>query len=150
MFLEATTPIIPTSSSGELSTSSPIFYRPGSPGPEFYYFQAFQVTATLPGEYKFTTSSSFDTRGYFYQTSFDPSDPTVNLMVQDDDSGTGLQFRIQAYLQAGQTYVLVVTTHREYITGNFSVLATGPTTLTINTITPSTSRPITTRKFAFL
>ena len=28
-----------------------------------------------------------DTFGYFYDTSFNPSDPEANLIIEDDDSG---------------------------------------------------------------
>ena len=132
---------------GALTSSSSIFYRPQSFTPDYQYFQALQVTVSTPGIYFFTSNSTIDTRGYFYQNSFDPSNSSANLVTDNDDSGGLLQFRIQVYLQSGRTYVLVVTTHREYIMGNFSVSAAGPAFASLTAITPSTSQPITIRKF---
>ena len=92
-----------------------------------------------------------DTMGYFYDTSFDPSTPWVNLITEDDDDGDiHLQFRIQAYLQVGHIYILVVTTHRKSVTGSFAVSAVGPGAIRLVSIIPSTSRPITTCKLLFL
>lgn len=134
---------------GSLSTNSLIFYRPGGNAHDYYYYQAIQIAVSTNGPYIFTSNGSIDTRGYFYLGSFDPSDPTVHLITSDDDSGDGFQFRIQAFLHAGSTYILVVTTHREYATGNFGLLALGPASVNLMTIIPTTSRPITTSKFLF-
>lgn len=145
--LASTTPSIPTTFPGQLSETSQIFYRPDSSTSGFYYFQAFQITVSTFGVYKLRSVSTFDTRGYLYQNSFDSSDPKINLLKENDDGGTQMQFLIEADLQSGRVYVLVVTTHRENIKGNFSVLVTGPNTVMLTSITPSTSRPITMRKY---
>ena len=85
-----------------------------------------------------------DTIGYLYDTSFDPSDPLMNFITEDDDDGDILlQFRIKVYLQSGRTYILVVTTHSEYTAGDFSVSCMGPASINFMFITPTTSRPIT-------
>ena len=138
---------MPSSYGGVLTFNSPVFDRPEGNIDYYYHFQALQVTVSTSGTYIFTSNSDIDTRGYFYQTSFDPSDPTMNLVIEDDDSSSYLQFRIQVYLQSGRTYILVVTTHREYAVGSFSVSAIGPASVSFMSITASTSRPIITRKF---
>ena len=132
---------------GELSTTSAIFYRPGSTTDSFHYFQAIQVTVPTAGTYTLRSISAIDTRGYFYRNSFDPSTPSVNLFTDDDDSGGQQQFLIRVNLEPGNTYVLVVTTHREAVTGNFSVTAVGPDLASLTSITPSTSQPLVARKF---
>jgi hypothetical protein len=146
----ATLPVA-ASYAGELSTNSPIFYRPQSlTTNDYHYFQALQVTVSTAGTYVFRSHSGIDTRGYFYDSPFDPSNPSVNLIADNDDGGGQLQFRIEIYLVPGRTYDLVVTTHRQYVTGNFSVTAAGLGSVTLMSITPSTSHPITTRKFLII
>jgi hypothetical protein len=127
-----------------------MFIRPDSFLNNYYYFEAVQVSVSTAGTYIFTSISTIDTRGYFYNSSFDPSNATANLITSDDDSGGNRQFRIQVYLQAGGTYILVVTTHGNSVTGNFSVSAVGPASVDLIFITPSTSRPIITCKFLLI
>ena len=144
--LETTVPPVSSAYAGELLTGGPMFYRPQSFSNNLHYFQAIQVTVPTAGTFTFRSISSLDTRGYFYRDSFDPSNATANLITDDDDSGGQLQFLIRANLEPGNTYILVVTTHRENITGNYSVNVVGPALVSLTSITPSTSRPIITRK----
>ncbi|CAF1956177.1 unnamed protein product [Rotaria magnacalcarata] len=141
----STTPSVSSSYAGEFSSSSLVFYRPGGSTSNYYYFVALQVTVSITGTYTFTSTSTVDTMGYFYGNSFDPSEPLTNLITRNDDGGISLQFRIEAFLETGRTYILVVTTHRELIRGNFTAFANGIASATLTSITPSTSRPITTR-----
>jgi hypothetical protein len=151
ILVEPTTPSILSSYEGELTTNSPIFYRPQSlTANDYHYFQAIEVTVLIPGAYVFKSNSTMDTRGYFYRDSFDPSNSTANLIADNDDGAGQLQFLIRVNLESGQRYVLVVTTHREYVTGTYSVLATGPATPSLTSITPSTSQPITTSKLCIV
>ena len=85
--------------------------------------------------------------GYFYESTFDPSNPLMNLVTNDDDGGFYLQFLIEVYLQAGQTYILVITTHSGYTKGSFSVKTVGPVAINLGLIIASTSRPIVIRTF---
>ncbi len=120
--------------------NSRTFVRPdGTTGN--YYYQAVQGTIDTSGTYSFSSSSSIDTYGYLYESSFDPSDPSHNLIASDDDGGGDRQFQISRYLQSGRTYILVVTTHRKNTTGNFSVRVSGPALVNLVPIKP-TSRPI--------
>ncbi len=84
-----------------------------------------------------------DTYGCFYDDSFDPSNPSRNLITCNDDSAGSTQFQINVTLQSGGTYVLAVTTYSAAGTGNFSIRAAGPASVALTSITPSTSRPIT-------
>ncbi|CAF1567080.1 unnamed protein product [Rotaria sp. Silwood1] len=148
ILLVSTTSGVPSSYADALSSNSPVFYRPNGYIGDIYYFQAIQITVSVTGAYSFTSNSDMDTRAYFYETFFDPSTPLVNLITDDDDSGDDIfQFRIDVNLQSGRTYILVVTTHGDYVTGSFRVLASGPASLGLMSITPSTSRPIITREF---
>ncbi|CAF1402924.1 unnamed protein product, partial [Adineta ricciae] len=135
-------PTVTSLYSGELAGTSQVFYRPESQKDKYYYFQALQFTVSTAGIYKFTSVSDMDTVGYFYESTFDPSNPLMNLVTNDDDGGDDFQFLIEVYLQAGQTYILVVTTHSGYTKGSFSVKAVGPVSINIGSIIASTSRPI--------
>jgi hypothetical protein len=89
-----------------------------------------------------------DTRGYLYRTSFNPFSPATNLITEDDDSGGQLQFLIRARLESNETYVLVVTTHRENVTGSYSVSVGGPAPVVLlpfiaTTTTTTTSKLLT-------
>ncbi|CAF4065660.1 unnamed protein product, partial [Rotaria sp. Silwood1] len=52
--------------------------------------------------------------------------PSSNLLVQDDESGGNSQFQFAVNLEAGATYILVVTTYSPSVTGAFSICVTGP------------------------
>ena len=133
--------------SNALLLSSPVFVRPDGDPQEDYYYEAIQVTIVTASFYTFTSNSSMDTFGYFYDTSFNPSDPEANLIIEDDDSGFQLQFHIRAYLRPEHTYILVVTTHWESTTGRFSILASGPASINLVSNTEPTTLPTTIGKF---
>lgn len=135
-----------SSYSGELSTSSQIFYRPDSSSKDYYYFQALRISVSRTGFYAIKSGGSMDTRGYIYRYSFDPSTPLSNLLMDNDDSGGFPQFLLHIYLQEFSTYIVVVTTHREYVTGNFSLTAQGVGSVSFAPFNPTTSQPIPIRK----
>jgi hypothetical protein len=130
--------IILATYSGILSSISPMFSRPNSYAGSYYY-QTIQVTVYTTGTYTFTSTSSIDTYGCFYEVPFDPSYPSENLITYDDDSAGNGQFRISRSLQSFRTYVLVVTTWSNAATGSFLITAVGPALVGFTSITPSTS-----------
>jgi hypothetical protein len=139
---------VSTSYAGAFSSSSQVFTRPTAAPGRSYYFQALQVSVSTSGIYIFTSDSLIDTIGYFYNSPFDPSNPMANLITDNDDDGAvPFQFSIEVNLEAARTYILVVTTQSEFVTGKFSVSAVGSTSVSLTSITASTSRPIVTRKF---
>ena len=126
---------------GELNSSSPVFARPNGLA-RLTYYQAYQFSVSMNSTYSFTTSGSFDTYGLLYEDPMDPSFPHENLIASDDDSGTGYQFEITTILVTGTTYVLVVTTHGDHITGSFGLIASGPVQVSLTSFNPSTSVPM--------
>lgn len=84
-----------------------------------------------------------DTYGCFYYDPFNPSFPLNNLIISDDDSGGHWQFRVNATLSYGITYVLVVTTYSTSITGSFGITALGPSWVSLTPFTPPTPWPTT-------
>jgi hypothetical protein len=95
------------------------------------------VTVYTSGTYTLTSISSVDTYGYFYPSSFNPSYPSQNLIMSDDDGDGGNQFRMRVNLQYGQTYALVVTTTGNMVTGSFWIRAVGPGSVSMNSYLPS-------------
>ena len=135
--------LIVSSYASSLTSASSLFLRPGGSS-GYYYYQAIQVNISTTGSYTFTSVSSIDTYGYLYYTPFDPSYPSANLFTSNDDSGGNGQFLLSAYLYTQYSYVLVVTTYAAYVTGSFSLRASGPSLINFVSFNPSTSIPMTT------
>ncbi len=60
--------------------------------------------------YTIQSSSDIDTYGYIYESSFNPLNPTENLLVDDDDGGGNRQFKLYTPLYVDTKYILIVTT----------------------------------------
>ncbi|CAF5047242.1 unnamed protein product [Rotaria magnacalcarata] len=90
------------------------------------YYKEISIIIYTTGVYSFTSSSSMDTLGYLYTGIYYPSDPNLNLLTSNDDYPGSKQFRLIAYLEAGVSYKLVVTTFPIDTTGSFSITAIGP------------------------
>jgi len=132
LFLVATTlPTFSSSYTSALISTSPIYRRPTGATEGYYYYQAIVVTVSGGGSYSFTSGSSLDTFGYFYSNSFDPYNPSVNLVTSDDNSGIETQFRMEAALLTGRTYILIVTTSQVSLTGLFRITARGPASISL-------------------
>ncbi len=100
------------------------------------------MTIYTTATYNFTSSSSMDTYGCFYNVPFDPSYPFQSLITSDDDSAGSQQFKISRSLQSGRTYVLIVTTYSDRVRGSFSITAVGPASVGLTSITPISSESI--------
>jgi hypothetical protein len=86
-----------------------------------------------------------DTYGCLYNSSFDPSYPSRNLIDCNDDDGGDRQFRIIAPLTSESVYVLIATTYSSGVVGRFSVFAYGYSPVQLIAFTPSTTRSTTPR-----
>ena len=129
------------------------FVRPGRTG-TFYYNLAY-FTVDTEGNYSaentsITSHSTFnyeasgvdefdraDTYIYLYKDSFDPTQPNLNLLTQNDDGGQGLLFKLTYNLETNTTYYSVITTYNpdQQIAGDVEI--SGPSGATIDsTIIP--------------
>ena len=63
-----------------------------------------------------------DTYGFIYRNTFDPLNPSENLLQAEDDSSFDFQFRLNILLSGNMTYVLVMTTYQLKETGPFSII----------------------------
>ncbi len=111
--------------SSELTTGDGTLSRPGTTS-SGYYYKAIQIAVGTAGIYNLTSYSGMDTFGFLYNGNFNPSYPTENLIIQNDEKGGNNQFKLTAFLQPGVLYTLVVSTFLPDITGSFSVVASGP------------------------
>lgn len=142
LFHTAPAPVLYSSYfNGELNSNSPVFARPNG-FDRLTYYQAYQFTVTMNGTYSFTTNSSFDTYGLLYEDPMNPSLPSGNLIASNDDSGGSFQFRITTTLVTGTTYVFIVTSHGDHITGSFDLIVSGPVQVSLASFNPATSIPM--------
>jgi hypothetical protein len=115
--------------------SSPLAGKSGcriKTGSHPYASQKFTVSAgdTYTLETTASTGLSNDTYLAFYSPSFDPANPTANLVSCDDDGGGSYLSKISATLTAGQTYELVITSYYTDKTGTVTASYTPNITLT--------------------
>jgi hypothetical protein len=125
--------IIDSYYSNELTFNSETFSRTGISG-SVYYYNAIEVTVKTTGTYTFKSSSSLDTYGYLYRVNFNPSYPMINVVASNDDGASSAQFQLTGDLQSDIKYILVVTTYRERMTGQFNIIASGPDDISFNSI----------------
>ncbi len=104
-------------------------YSPSSAG-STVYFKTYTFIAPSAGTTTFEITASNlspgatdDTYLSLYQTSFNPALPATNFLRGDDDSGIGLFSKLTQNLTAGSTYILVVSTYDNNVTGNFTMQA---------------------------
>ncbi len=80
-----------------------------SQGGEYWY----KFIPSINKEYTFTTTGSIDTYGELYQGS--------KLLLSDDDTGQGHNFKITHTLVLGAEYMLKVRGYNSTTTGNYSI-----------------------------
>jgi hypothetical protein len=135
--------------SAVLTTDSETYCRVSCPL-STYYYEAIEVRATRTGNYSITSYSSVDTYGSIYTDSFDPTYPDRNLLAQNDDGGDNRQFKLTVFLQPWITYTLIVTTFFTNVTGEVSIIASGPEYVGFTRRnTPQTSTTTQTSEFMF-
>ena len=121
-----------------LTPDSPTFIRP------FriidYYYKAVSIRTEITGVYHFETASLVDTYGLLYSSPFDPSDPSSNLLLSDDDSGIDAQFAFSYTLEVEQLYDLVITTYSPKNVGDFTLLITGPSLVNVTRFSGNSDR----------
>jgi hypothetical protein len=117
------------------TTNAPTFHRPyhtGTP-PTFpddrdFHFEAFSFSVSDTGLYTGRVASiapvAWDNVLGLYENAFDPSQPLQNVLVYKDDT-IGLDAQFQTMLEAGKTYVAVVTGYHPYSAGTYRLTFDG-------------------------
>lgn len=126
--------MIVSSYSGDLSPTSSMYNRSGGVTGN-NYFQALQVTISSSGAHHFTSVSLINTYAYLYNSSFNPSRPSQNLIISN--GGVSQQFLLTVHLSCGINYVLIVTTHDREVFGNFSVRVVGTSLVDLTALKPT-------------
>lgn len=85
-------------------------------------------------QYIFVGTSSVDIDAFIYTKSFDPIRANNNQQFRDNHCNHKGKFQLIAYLQKDTTYILVVTTLKPNITGNFSIAVFGRYIVTLKHI----------------
>lgn len=116
--------IFPSNYSSVLTSTSHSYIH--SKSSDLSYYEILEMNITESGFYTIRSSSKLNLYGFIYNGTFLPSEITTNLIDENDDGGRYEQFLFYMYLDAHTSYELVVTTRDAQITGNFSILAFGP------------------------
>jgi hypothetical protein len=97
------------------------------------YYKTYTFVATANGAVTFATieanlngQDADDTYMTLYQTSFNPASPATNFLRGDDDSGTGLLSSFTHSLVQGTTYVIVISSYQNLVTGTFKLQLSTP------------------------
>jgi hypothetical protein len=96
-----------------------------------YYYEAIFINVSNASDFTIMSQSSINTYGYLYENSFDPIDTSLNLLMEDDNSGNYEQFKLTAFLQPSTIYVLIVTTFSPRVMGKFSIIASGTSLISL-------------------
>jgi hypothetical protein len=130
----------PLNFAGELSRDDPTFHRPAAGNPPVFLglagwnasFDALPFHVTQTGSYRIETVSASLSGGFaqdtfiaLYEGAFDPSNPLLNALGADDDSGAGLLSALTRTLNASSQYTLVVTSFLSGQYGRYSGTITG-------------------------
>ncbi|MBK9582246.1 MAG: PPC domain-containing protein [Saprospiraceae bacterium] len=124
--IDIPTPV--TSFGGSLDATDPVFDRCGFTGYNTWYYDVYQFTVSVSGSYTFNAAgSNGDTYAYINGGSFDPANPCVGLLAQNDDTAGGADPLITINLTAGTTYYYIFTTWSPFhgATGAYNVAITG-------------------------
>ncbi|MCY7290728.1 MAG: M36 family metallopeptidase [Ferruginibacter sp.] len=92
------------------------------------YFKTISFVAPSTAAVTFTITAASLTPGTaddsymaIYQTAFNSASPATNFLRADDDAGAGALSLFTQNLTAGVTYVIVVSTYTNNVTGTFSL-----------------------------
>ena len=115
------------------STSSSYCRVESCPG-GLYYYETIKINVYTSGNYSIRSNSSLDTFGYLYNSTFDLTYPSENLLQSNDDGSGSRQFLLSQVLQTMNDYILVATTFDPAITGVFAIIVKGPAAVSLSLI----------------
>jgi len=112
----------------KLTTASQIYSRKCDL--DKYYYEAFEVNVPEIRYYTIQSSSNIHTYGSIYENSFNPLNPTENLLAEDDNGGGNSQFKFHIPLYVNSKYILIVTTFLPKKIGDVNIIL-----LVVNNVT---------------
>ncbi|CAF0747240.1 unnamed protein product [Adineta steineri] len=126
--------------SSALTTNNQMYSQPFCDASNCYY-EAIQIDVAIDGLYAIASNSSIDTYASIYSNSFDPFNPSVNLISKNKGGCSFGGFRLAVNLLVNVKYILVVTRYDPGTTGLFSIIMSGPAKTNIKRITLSFNLP---------
>ena len=99
-----------------------------------YYYQALQMKIETSGIYRFQSNSAIRMYGYLYQDTFNPFDPSLNLLIENDHECGENQLWLNSSLLSHTTYILVATTDIPGRTGPFFIQSFGAANITFTRV----------------
>jgi hypothetical protein len=120
-----------------LTSDNPIYCAERHCQSPHHYFGVLQLNISMNGSYSLVSNSIMNMFGYLYDGIFDPAILTRNLLTFNNESTDNNHFRLEAFLENGKTYDLVVTTSTPNVTGLFAIMATGPEAVTYTRLNKS-------------
>ena len=79
-----------------------------------------------PGNYTIRSNSTLDTFGSLYYYTFDPTNPSLNLLQSADEEAGASQLLLSLVLQTMTDYILVATIYYLSEQEAFSIIVNGP------------------------
>ncbi|CAF1338588.1 unnamed protein product [Adineta steineri] len=129
-------PVIQSTYLSMLTENSQHFPQPSGTGK--YYYESIQINVNMSGLFIISSKSRSDLLGSIYKNSFNPLNPTENLLEVDDNGCSDNQFKLLIALEVNTKYILVVTTSQANVTGTFSIIVSGPTKAVLERTTTTT------------
>ena len=116
---------------GVLTSNSSAFNRYNSPSVGQYYYDKIGISVSKDGLYEFASESRIGIVGYLYQSHFNYTNASLNLLVY---SGNGIsnQFYFRYSLRSDRSYILIATTYSSNVTGSFIIKTRGVSSVTFN------------------
>ncbi|CAF1559920.1 unnamed protein product [Adineta steineri] len=118
-------PVIQSTYLSMLTENSQHFPQPSGTGK--YYYESIQINVNMSGLFIISSKSRSDLFGSIYKNSFNPLNPTENLLEVDDNGCSDNQFKLLIAFEVNTKYILVVTTSQANVTGTFLIIVSGPT-----------------------
>ncbi|CAF1303082.1 unnamed protein product [Adineta steineri] len=123
--------------SSKLTDDNPRYYR-DCQVPQCHY-ETLQIHVNTTGLYVLWSKSNINTYGYIYKNDFNPLKPSENLLLSHDGECNDGHFKLIIDLTINTRYILVVTTQKPKIIGDFSVFISGPANVSLSPFSPELS-----------
>lgn len=120
-----------------LTTNSPKCFDNCSIEPDYYY-EAIQVNVVEDGYYSLVMLSTIDVYSSIYKNQFNPFNPLLNQINMAIHLACRNPYKRIIHLQKETTYTLVILTSHLNKTRPFSILALGPSKVTLKYISKYT------------
>lgn len=117
----------------EFTASSDMYSRDQCQSSDYYY-QALQFDVATSGIYRFQSESTIHMYGYLYRDTFNPSQSSQNLFLENGKICLSGSLWLKSPLLSNTTYILIATTDVPARVGKFAIYAFGASNITFSLI----------------